>query len=574
MSATPGTCCWRASLTTAITILGGLGLFLLGMSLMTDGLKSMAGAGLRGFLARAVRGPISGVLTGAAATGLVQSSSATTMMTIGLVSAGLLTFGQAVGVVLGANVGTTSTSWLVALLGLKFSIGSAALPMIFAGAMLRMMGRGRAASAGMALAGFGLLFVGIGMLAGGMSGFAERFSPSDMPGATLAGRAALVGIGCMLTIVTQSSSVAAAATLSALHAGAIGLDQSMAMVVGQNIGTAVSSAVAAIGSTTPAKRTAVSHILFNVLTGAVVFLLLPVVTGFFVSHAAGDGGGGRLSPGEGLSPTILLAVFHTAFNVLGLVIVLPVLGPYTRLIERLVPPRGPALTRHLDRSVATMPVVAVEAGRRSVLEVAHLVMDHLAGLIRHREPPSRGDRLSEAESALLESGRFLAAVGRGEESGRAGDVEARRLAVLHAIDHLLRMIEACREVRSARLAADDPTMVQSREELLEGIATAMVSIRSALSGVAESEGLGAEAVRRVERIARDIAERRRRGREEVLALTASGGLSVEESIDRIEAKRWLDRAGYRVWRSTRHLLSPPHAGSMPESLEERDEVKG
>ena len=236
-----------ASLTTAITILGGLGLFLLGMNLLTDGLRGMAGTDLRGLLRRAVRGPCSGVATGAVVTGLVQSSSATTMMTIGLVSAGLLTFNQAVGVVLGANVGTTSTSWLVALLGLKFSIGSAALPLIFAGAMLRMMGRGRAVPGGLAMAGFGLLFVGIGMLADGMSGIAERFSPSDMPGATLAGRAALLGIGCALTIVTQSSSVAAAATLSALHAGAIGLDQAMAMVVGQNIGTAVSSAVAAIG---------------------------------------------------------------------------------------------------------------------------------------------------------------------------------------------------------------------------------------------------------------------------------------------------------------------------------------
>ncbi|HRJ49789.1 MAG TPA: hypothetical protein PKU91_04615, partial [Phycisphaerales bacterium] len=147
--------------------------------------------------------------------------------------------------------------------------------------------------------------------------------------------------------------------------------------------------------------------------------------------------------------------------------------------------------------------------------------------------------------------------------------EARRLSVLHAIDHLLRLIEASQETRSARLAADDPSLVLSRAELLGAVEAVTVSIRSALSQATGTESVEAATVVRIEGVARDIAQRRRRGREEVLAQTAAGGMSAEEAIDRIEAKRWLDRVGYRVWRAARHLLSSPHAATLPESVEER-----
>src|SRR5262249_14565473 len=165
-------------MSTAISVLGGVGLFLLGMSIMTDGLKAVAGSGLRATLSKAAATPLSGAFWGAFVTLIVQSSSATTMTTIGLVSAGLLTFAQGLGLVFGANVGTTGTGWLVALIGVRVSLTAAALPMIFVGALIKLFGRGRVSAAGQSLAGFALILFGLTTLQQGMGGVAERLHPA------------------------------------------------------------------------------------------------------------------------------------------------------------------------------------------------------------------------------------------------------------------------------------------------------------------------------------------------------------------------------------------------------------
>lgn len=155
----------------AISVLGGVGLFLLGMTVMTGGLKALAGSVLRTVLSKAAATPLRGSFWGALVTLLVQSSSATTMTTIGLVSAGLLTFPQGLGLVFGANIGTTGTAWLVALIGVRISLTAAALPMIFVGALIKLLTSGRVSGAGAALAGFGLLLFGLTTLQQGMGGW-------------------------------------------------------------------------------------------------------------------------------------------------------------------------------------------------------------------------------------------------------------------------------------------------------------------------------------------------------------------------------------------------------------------
>jgi len=155
-------------MSTAISVLGGVGLFLLGMTVMTEGLKALAGSALRTVLGRAASTPLRGSFWGALVTLLVQSSSATTMTTIGLVSAGLLTFPQGLGLVFGANVGTTGTGWLVALIGVRVSLTAAALPMIFVGALVKLLAGGRVSGAGAALAGFGLVLFGLTTLQQGL----------------------------------------------------------------------------------------------------------------------------------------------------------------------------------------------------------------------------------------------------------------------------------------------------------------------------------------------------------------------------------------------------------------------
>jgi phosphate:Na+ symporter len=274
-------------LATLVSILGGIGLFLLGMAVMTDGLKAVAGPALRTVLARAAATSLSGTFWGAIITLLVQSSSATTMTTIGLVSAGLLTFPQGLSLVFGANIGTTGTGWLVALLGVRVSLTAAALPIVFVGALLKLVGGGQWAGAGGAIAGFALILVGLTTLQQGMGGLAEQLNPSDLP-AVLAGAGipwwsamlgvlALVATGIAMTTVMQSSTAAITVTISALYAGAVGLDQALALVIGQNIGTSTSSAIAAVGASGTAKRLAVAYIAFKLIAAAVALVLFPVV---------------------------------------------------------------------------------------------------------------------------------------------------------------------------------------------------------------------------------------------------------------------------------------------------------
>ena len=279
-------------MSTAVSVLGGVGLFLLGMTVMTEGLKALAGSALRTVLGKAAATPLRGSFWGALVTLLVQSSSATTMTTIGLVSAGLLTFPQGLGLVFGANVGTTGTGWLVALIGVRVSLTAAALPMIFLGALIKLLASGRVSGAGAALAGFGLVLFGLTTLQQGMGGLAERLHPADLP-AVLAGpdtgwwwgmlgALVLVVVGLVMTAVMQSSTAAIAVTLSAYYAGAVGLDQGCALIIGQNIGTATSSALAAIGASTTAKRLAIAYVLFKLIAAVIALVLFPIVAPLLV----------------------------------------------------------------------------------------------------------------------------------------------------------------------------------------------------------------------------------------------------------------------------------------------------
>ena len=157
-----------------ITALGGIGVFLLGMVVMTEGLKSLAGARISAWLADATRSPASGAVTGAIGTAILQSSSATTVAAVGFVGAGILTFSQSLGIIFGANLGTTITGWMVALVGFKLKLGSLLLPLIFGGVLLRIFASGRLASIGYACAGFGLIFVGIDLLQQAAAQYSEQ----------------------------------------------------------------------------------------------------------------------------------------------------------------------------------------------------------------------------------------------------------------------------------------------------------------------------------------------------------------------------------------------------------------
>lgn len=185
-----------------IQAIGGIGVFLLGMVVMTEGLKALTGARLSQWLADATHSPWSGATTGAISTAILQSSSATTVAAVGFVGAGLLSFSQSLGIIFGANIGTTITGWMVALLGFKLQLGSLLLPIIFIGVMMRIFTSGRIAQLGFSLAGFGLIFIGIDLLQQAAAQYTDIVNLDLLPADSVTGRLKLLLLGIIITILT------------------------------------------------------------------------------------------------------------------------------------------------------------------------------------------------------------------------------------------------------------------------------------------------------------------------------------------------------------------------------------
>src|SRR5262245_40748945 len=256
--------------------MGGIGLFLLGIHHLTEGLKGLAGDSLRRILQRFVSGRFSAIASGALLTLATQSSTATILAVLGFVGAGLVTLSQAIAVNMGATLGTTSTPWMVAILGLRLRISTAALPILGIGALLWLIGRGRTRSFGAVLAGFGLIFTGIDYLQTGMAGI--KWDLDAWAGTGFGAMWILAGLGLVMTVIMQSSSAAAATTLVALEAGSLTLVQGCAMIVGQSIGTAATTGLAVIGGGIEVRRTALAHIIYSLIAGILAMFFLGPLT--------------------------------------------------------------------------------------------------------------------------------------------------------------------------------------------------------------------------------------------------------------------------------------------------------
>ena len=231
----------------ALPVLGGIGLFLLGMKIMTDALREAAGAGLRRLLARFTTTPLRGVASGALTTAVIQSSSATTVMTVGFVGAGLLSFPHALGVIYGANIGTTVTGWIVSLVGFKLRLGTVAMGLLFMASLALLLTEGRMARLGRIAAGFSLLFIGLDMMQDSMSGAGGWLHPDRMPSDGIGGLLIMAFVGLAMTVVMQSSSAAVAVVLVLLDSGALTLMHAAAAVIGMNLGTTFTALLAVLG---------------------------------------------------------------------------------------------------------------------------------------------------------------------------------------------------------------------------------------------------------------------------------------------------------------------------------------
>ncbi len=516
-------------------ILGGLGVFLLGMKLLSDNLRSAAGDALRMILAKFTGGKLSSVGTGTVFTALVQSSSATTLAAIGFVSAGLLTFSQAVGVIFGANLGTTATSWLVATLGLRVSISAFAYPMVGIGALVTLLTKGRKSHFGAALAGFGLIFVGIDILQLGMADLADEIDLTAVDGEGLTGQLILIGIGFVMTVLMQSSSAAVATTLTALFAGAVDLPQAASLVIGQAVGTTVTAALAAIGASLAARRTAVAHILFNVITAVLALSVLPL---FLMAHGAWVGGG------RPLADATAIAIFHTAFKLLGVVVLLPVLEPFSRAVYKLVPGEEPQYAAGLDDNAAAVPAVGVEATRQALLQIYDGLLDMVEKVVQPGEEATRFNQieLDAIDLGLLRCREFLDRVQTDPDQHKD---HRRHLNVLHALDHLERL--------HGRLASAPRSFRRlSGTQRLVDVVEVLDRLAVNAAGLAD----GSQSVEALQNEADRLTDAVQQLRHQLLQSSTTGEPSPGELDDLLEAIKWSDRVGYHLWRAGRYLAEP------------------
>lgn len=338
------------SSTAIADALGGLGLLLIGLRVMTDALQTLAGSRMQRWLARVTRTPWSGALAGMAVTVVLRSSGVTTVAAVGFVGAGLISFEQSLGVLFGANIGTTLTGWIVAAFGFGPQAGTVWRLLAFGGALAWALGRNPIARIGAVLVGFALLFLGLEALQLGLAGVAGHLPLTVFDGASWTGRLGMLGFGVAFSLLTQSSSATVATALSAISTGWIDLPQALAMVIGGDVGTTATAWFASLGGTTDSRRTGLAHVIYNLLTGAGAFLLLPAYC-----HEVGPGSG-PTSAGSTMFATV---AFHSLFNGMGVLLALPFTHHFATLIRRLLPERSPLPSAVLDPRLVELSLIHI-----------------------------------------------------------------------------------------------------------------------------------------------------------------------------------------------------------------------
>ncbi|MBQ3604700.1 MAG: Na/Pi cotransporter family protein [Muribaculaceae bacterium] len=345
------------SLLDFLTLLGAVGIFLYGMTLMSEGLQKAAGNGLRNILGAMTRNRFTGALTGFSITALIQSSSASTVMVVSFVSAGLMTLAQSVAVIMGANVGTTATAWIITLFGFKVDIGAFAIPIIAFCIPLLFSSNSKRKSIGEIILGFALLFIGLDWIEANVPdlksspeifGFLTQYANMGYVSALI-----FVLIGIITTMIIQSSSAAIAIVLIMCTKGWITFDLACAMILGSNIGTTITPIIASLGANLAAKRAALCHLMFNVLgTIWALALFIPFTDlTVWVTEHLGQGNPTELyaaingsTPADPTQIAVMagwasfgLSIFHTIFNLINLSVMIWMTKFYVKVVEKIMP---------------------------------------------------------------------------------------------------------------------------------------------------------------------------------------------------------------------------------------------
>lgn len=528
----------------AINALGGLALFLLAMLLMTDGLTVFAGSGLKRLLGRWTSTPWRGVLAGIMVTGVVQSSSAVTVAAIGFVNAGVLTLRQALGVIFGTNVGTTMTGWLVSLVGFGFKIETFALPILTLGVILRLgMSTKRLRGLGLALAGFGLFFLGLAILKDAFGGLAAAYGAKVAAGQVGGGVLMYLLVGFVATVLTQSSSAAIAIILTAAAGGMMGMEAAASAVIGANLGTTSTAMIAVLKATSNAKRLALGHIAFNLLTGLVALLLLPALLWLVAWF-------GDALDIEG-SPAAILALFHTVFNVLGVALMLPLIHRLERLLEQLFSSaeEDESRPRHLDATLAATPDLAVAALRQEIVRLRDMVGGNMLTAMSRNALATSLEGASTSAYHLSEAITAFVAKVRTENMPRAvADELATELFITRYLHEAARLTPAVRRLRrQVGMLPEGDLRTALDEVLAEASACAALAV-GGLNG-ADADPARSQGLDRFQ-----LAYRK--GKVSLLDAAVIAELSVQTTDEMLDALSATRRAVEQLVKGDRLLRSP------------------
>jgi len=345
-------------------LIAGIGIFLFGIYLMEESLKSISGKAFKDFIRRYTSNRFKALATGTLATSVLQSSSAVILMVLAFVGAGIMQLSNAFGVILGSNLGTTFTSWIVATLGFKVDIESLALPFVGIGGLtLIFLGRdSKTANFSKLAVGFGFLFLGLGYMKTSVEELTQSFDLSVVANYPLI---FFVLIGFVITAIMQSSSASMAIILTALYADVVDFYTASALVIGANLGTTVTAIIGSLGGIIAKKQVASVHVIFNFVTAIVAFILIQPL-----NYLVLDGFGLRDEP------VIALALFHTLFKILGILIFLPFTTQFSSWIERLIKDKTEHPTQYIHKTSPEVAEAGLEALQKETAYVLQLCMLH------------------------------------------------------------------------------------------------------------------------------------------------------------------------------------------------------
>ncbi|SHJ80153.1 phosphate:Na+ symporter [Anaerobranca californiensis DSM 14826] len=466
-------------------VFGGLGLFIFGMQLMAEGLQKAAGDKLRRILEILTTNRIMAVITGIIVTVLVQSSSTTTVMVVGFVNAGLMTLNQAVGIIFGANIGTTITAQLVSFKGFT----ELALPAVAVGVILSFFTKKRFYRyLGQAILGFGVLFLGMNTMSSSLK--VLRTAPAFMGFLANFGQIPILGIiaGALFTMAVQSSSASTAIVVAMTLEGVLKLDSAMALILGSNIGTCVTAMLASIGTNLTARRAAVSHVVFNVIGVIIFFIILRPFTQFVV----------WLTPAMKTEAELVarqVANAHTIFNITNTILVLPFVNYFVNLIKRLVPGEELIIERgvkFIDRRMLKTPAIALGAAEKEVVRMAEIsqkmVIDAINILFENRvdirkDVAQREEVIDELEKEIA---TYLAQL---SNKGLTGKDSERLTMLLHAINDIERIGDHSENIADlclAKIENEVPFSDKAREEIKEMYEAVLKMTNKAITALKEN----------------------------------------------------------------------------------------